>query len=104
MLMGHRGERDREQSNSDSISHDDETHATTGGSAVAGAVTGGLIGLAGGPVGAAIGAVGGAIVGVAAERIMHGEGEEDAEPLPMGIHEDVEAGPAVRNGDWDQAS
>jgi outer membrane lipoprotein SlyB len=50
-----------------------ETHATTGGAAAAGAVTGGVIGLTGGPVGAAIGAVGGAIVGAAAERMMHSE-------------------------------
>jgi hypothetical protein len=77
--MGHRGKPETEQSESDSTSHDEETHATTGGSAVAGAVTGGLVGLAGGPVGAAIGAVGGAIVGVAAERIMHGESEEKGE-------------------------
>jgi hypothetical protein len=50
-----------------------ETHATTGGAAAAGALTGGVIGLTGGPVGAAIGAIGGAIVGAAAERMMHGE-------------------------------
>jgi hypothetical protein len=56
-------------------SNDGETHATTRGAAAAGAVTGGVIGLAGGPLGAAIGAVGGAIVGVAAERLMHAEGE-----------------------------
>jgi uncharacterized protein YcfJ len=52
-----------------------ETHATTGGAAAAGAVTGGVIGLTGGPVGAAIGAVGGAIVGAAAERMMHSDGD-----------------------------
>jgi phage tail tape-measure protein len=103
MLMGHRGERDREQSKS-ANSDDNETHATTGGSAVAGAVTGGLVGLAGGPVGAAIGAVGGAIVGVAAERIMHAESEEDSERPPVDVCEDVEAGRAARDGDWDQAS
>lgn len=55
-----------------------ETHATTPGAAAAGAVTGGVIGLAGGPLGAAIGAVGGAIVGVAAERLMHAEGDTDS--------------------------
>lgn len=50
-----------------------EKHATTGGSAAAGAVTGGVAGvIAGGPVGAAVGAVGGAISGAAGERIMHG--------------------------------
>ena len=51
----------------------DGSHATTGGAAAAGAVTGGVIGLTGGPVGAAIGAVGGAIVGAAAERMMHSD-------------------------------
>lgn len=54
-----------------------ETHATTGGAAAAGAITGGVIGLAGGPVSAAIGALGGAIVGVAAERLMHGGDDDD---------------------------
>jgi phage tail tape-measure protein len=48
-----------------------ETHATTGGAAIAGAATGGLIGMAAGPVGAAVGAVGGALVGAVSERIMH---------------------------------
>src|SRR5437660_8869754 len=57
--------------------HEDESHATTGGAAAAGAVTGGVIGLTGGPIGAAIGAVGGAIVGVAAERLMHSPEEDD---------------------------
>jgi phage tail tape-measure protein len=80
---------------------DDETHATTGGSAVAGAVAGGLVGLVGGPVGAAIGAVGGAIVGIAAERLMHGKSEEDAEGPPVDIHEYVQVGPAERDGDPD---
>jgi uncharacterized protein YcfJ len=56
---------------------DEETHATTGGAAAAGAVTGGVIGLTGGPVGAAIGAVGGAIVGVAAERMMHSDDDTE---------------------------
>ena len=62
-----------------------ESHATTGGAAAAGAVTGGVIGLTGGPVGAAIGAVGGAIVGAAAERMMHGTDDdrpETDEPAP----------------------
>lgn len=49
-----------------------EGHATTGGSAVAGAATGAAVGAVGaGPVGAAIGAVGGAAVGAASERAMH---------------------------------
>jgi len=56
---------------------DGETHATTAGAAAAGAVTGGVIGLPGGPLGAAIGAVGGALVGVAAERLMHGEDDDE---------------------------
>ena len=47
--------------------------------AAAGAVTGGVIGLTSGPLGAALGAVGGALVGIAAERMMHGE--DDAEDL-----------------------
>jgi hypothetical protein len=60
---------------------DSESHATTGGAAAAGAVTGGVIGLTGGPVGAAIGAVGGAIVGAAAERMMHSDdGDRPASP------------------------
>ena len=50
-----------------------ETHATTGGAAAAGAITGGVIGLTAGPAGAAIGAIGGAIVGAASERLMHNE-------------------------------
>jgi outer membrane lipoprotein SlyB len=50
-----------------------ESHATTGGSTAAGAVTGGVVGaVAGGPIGAAVGAVGGAIAGAAGERAMHG--------------------------------
>jgi phage tail tape-measure protein len=56
-----------------------ESHATMGGAAAAGAVTGGVIGLAGGPVGAAIGAIGGALVAAAAERMMHSEGEDEEE-------------------------
>jgi outer membrane lipoprotein SlyB len=52
---------------------DEENHATTGGSAGAGAVTGGVVGaVGGGPVGAVVGAVGGAVVGAIGERIMHG--------------------------------
>lgn len=59
----------------------EEKHATTGGSAVAGAVSGGVTGaIVGGPVGAAVGAVGGAIVGMAGERVMHGRpGHEHVE-------------------------
>ena len=66
----------------DSTVGERETHATTGGAAAAGAVTGGVIGLTSGPIGAAIGAVGGAIVGVAAERMMHSDddGERLEEP------------------------
>ena len=76
--------RDAHEVTTDSDRHPRETHATTGGAAAAGAVTGGVIGLTGGPIGAAIGAVGGAIVGAAAERMMHSDegttaGAEDAE-------------------------
>jgi uncharacterized membrane protein len=56
---------------------DNESHATLGGAAAAGALTGGVIGLTGGPLGAAIGAVGGAIVGAAAERMMHSADDAD---------------------------
>lgn len=53
--------------------HEGETHATTGGAALSGALVAGAIGLTGGPIAAAVGAVGGAIVGAAAERMMHSE-------------------------------
>ena len=62
------------------VETDHDSHATTGGAAAAGAVTGGVIGLAGGPVGAAIGAVGGAIVGAAAERMMHSDDDASHHP------------------------
>jgi uncharacterized protein (TIGR02271 family) len=53
-------------------------HATTGGSAVAGAITGGAVGAVGaGPIGAVVGAIGGAIAGAGAEKAMHAD--EDAE-------------------------
>jgi hypothetical protein len=52
------------------------SHATTPGAALAGAVTGGVIGLSCGPVGAAFGAAGGAIVGALSERLLHG-GEDE---------------------------
>jgi uncharacterized protein YcfJ len=63
------------------VEGDDERHATTGGSAAAGAVTGGVVGaIAGGPVGAAVGAAAGAVIGVAGERAMHGQpGHEHVE-------------------------
>ena len=62
--------RDRDASE---IVKDEDTHATTGGSAAAGAVTGGVVGaIAGGPIGAVVGAVGGAAMGAAGERVMHG--------------------------------
>lgn len=54
-----------------------ESHASTGGAVVAGAATGGLVGMAAGPVGAAVGAVGGAIVGAVSERVMHGDNDQD---------------------------
>lgn len=53
-----------------------ESHASPGGAAAAGAVTGGAIGAAGaGPVGAAVGAVTGALAGLATERGMHADDE-----------------------------
>lgn len=64
------------------LTEEGESHATTGGAAAAGAVTGGVIGLAGGPVGAALGALGGAIVGAAAERMMHTEEGDTQTDVP----------------------
>ncbi|MBV9543483.1 MAG: hypothetical protein JOY61_03790 [Chloroflexi bacterium] len=78
-----------------STAHDGESHATTGGAAAAGAVTGGVIGLAGGPIGAAIGAVGGAIVGAAAERMMHSD--DDAERAQAGLDNDGDRNPLVED-------
>ena len=52
------------------------THATTPGAALAGAFTGGVIGLSCGPVSAALGAAGGALVGALSERLLHG-GEDE---------------------------
>jgi uncharacterized protein (TIGR02271 family) len=75
--------------------HEGESHATTGGAAAAGAVTGGVIGLAGGPVGAALGAIGGAIVGVAAERMMHSD--DDAERAQAGLDNDGDDNPLVED-------
>lgn len=54
--------------------------ATTGGAAVAGAVTGGIaLAVGAGPAGAVVGALGGAIVGVLGERAMH-QDETSATP------------------------
>jgi hypothetical protein len=61
-----------------------EFHATPAGAMLAGAATGGVIGLAAGLAGAAVGAIGGAIVGAIAERLMH-TGEESE------LHETVDA-------------
>lgn len=76
---------------SDDPLYDDtaETHATTPGAAAAGAIAGGVIGLAGGPVTAAAGFVGGAVLGAVSERIMHagddhGEDAADGETAPSG--------------------
>ncbi|MBI3969290.1 MAG: YsnF/AvaK domain-containing protein [Chloroflexi bacterium] len=55
--------------------HDEETHATTGGAAAAGAATGGVIGAAAGPVGAIGGALAGGVIGAGAERAMHADDE-----------------------------
>jgi uncharacterized protein (TIGR02271 family) len=79
----------------DSTAAEGEHHATTGGSAAAGAVTGGVIGLAGGPVGAAIGAIGGAIVGAAAERMMHSD--DDAERARAGLDNDHDSDPLIED-------
>jgi len=79
----------------DSTAAEGEHHATTGGSAAAGAVTGGVIGLAGGPVGAAIGAIGGAIVGAAAERMMHSD--DDAERARAGLENDGDSNALIED-------
>jgi hypothetical protein len=79
----------------------DESHATTGGAAAAGAVTGGVIGLAGGPLGAAIGAVGGAIVGAAAERMMHGD-DGSRRDATSEMELDSSAGSVRSSGDTEQ--
>src|SRR5215216_4148841 len=81
----------------DSTIDDGESHATTGGAAAAGAVTGGVIGLSGGPIGAAAGAVGGAIVGAAAERMMHTD--DDAERAKMGLDNDRDSNPLIEDRD-----
>jgi len=60
---------------------DEESHASTGGAMLAGAATGGVIGLVGGPVGAAVGAVGGAIVGAVTERVMHSGDDMDNDTM-----------------------
>jgi len=80
----------------DSTEGDGDFHATTGGSAAAGAVTGGVIGLAGaGPIGAAIGVVGGAIVGAISERVMHSD--DDAERDAQGMDHDHDANLAIED-------
>jgi outer membrane lipoprotein SlyB len=86
---------DRTMDTSMSDSH--ESHATTGGAAAVGAVTGGVIGLTGGPLGAAIGAVGGALIGAAAERLMHGDDDDEA-TSPTTI-DTVAPGPATIDKD-----
>jgi len=80
----------------DSTEGDGDFHATTGGSAAAGAVTGGVIGLAGaGPIGAAIGVVGGAIVGAISERVMHSD--DDAERDAQGLDHEHDANLAIED-------
>lgn len=81
----------------DSTTNDSHSHATTGGAAAAGAVTGGVIGLAGGPVGAAVGAVGGAILGAAAERMMHHD--DDTERGDMDLDNDRDSNALIENRD-----
>lgn len=66
---------------------DGPKHATTGGAAAAGAVSGGVAGAIGaGPVGAAAGAIGGAAMGAAGERIMHTD--DDREGKAQGLDND----------------
>ena len=86
---------ERRTSIDSSTTADGEHHATTGGAAAAGAVTGGVIGLTGGPIGAAIGAVGGAIVGAAAERMMHSD--DDAERARAGYDNDRDGNPMIED-------
>jgi phage tail tape-measure protein len=109
--MDHREEHKLDRSGVDvgadrtpSTLHEHETHATTSGSAVAGAVTGGLVGIAGGPVGMAIGAVGGALVGVAAERIMHSESLDDPEGPRPDVNREPDASVAIADGETEAAS
>jgi hypothetical protein len=87
-------ELDREITDSSTVG-DGEHHATTGGAAAAGAVTGGVIGMTGGPVGAAIGAVGGAIIGAAAERMMHSD--DDSERARAGFTTDQDGNPLIED-------
>src|SRR6266852_6572284 len=87
-------ELDRDITDSSTIG-DGESHATTGGAAAAGAVTGGVIGMTGGPVGAAIGAVGGAIIGAAAERMMHSD--DDSERARAGFTNDEDRNPVIED-------
>jgi len=79
----------------DSRAGDGEHHATTGGSALAGAITGGVIGTAAGPVGTAVGAVGGAIVGAITERVMHSD--DDREGEEMGLDNDRDHNPMIES-------
>lgn len=71
----------------DSREGDGPKHATTGGAAAAGAVSGGIAGAIGaGPIGAAAGAVSGAIMGAVGERIMHAD--DDREGKQLGLDND----------------
>jgi uncharacterized protein (TIGR02271 family) len=83
------------------IREDPDAHATPGGAAVAGAITGGAIGLAGGPVGAAIGAVGGAIVGAVTERVMHAGEVHAGEVHTEGEHVGTDTDYAITRSRWE---
>src|SRR5258707_360420 len=72
----------------ESTLHEDESHATTGGAAAAGAVTGGVIGLTGGPIGAAIGAVDGAIRELGAGRVVQSGEHTGGAPARLRKHYD----------------
>jgi len=80
----------------DSRSGDGEHHATTGGSALAGAVTGATVGgIGAGPIGAVVGAIGGAIVGATGERVMHSD--DDHEGKQMGLDNDRDGNPFIED-------
>src|ERR1700716_4278135 len=79
----------------ESTLHEDESHATTGGAAAAGAVTGGVIGLTGGPLGAPVGGAGGPIGGRAAERMMHSD--DDSERARAGVDHDHDHNPLIED-------
>src|SRR5438094_3369084 len=92
--MERHDDREQDREVDSSTVGDGEHHATTGGAAAAGAVTGGVIGLTGGPIGAAIGAVGGAIVGAAAERMMHSDDDSERARVSLADENDQSKQPS----------